>query len=238
MNTRETYNQYGEAYHQKRLREHDSIYNRYLDQPMIEKLLGPNLEQQQILDLGCGSGLLSKALIKKGAQVSGIDFSDTLIEIANHECPEGDFRLGNINDLPFPDLSFDVVVSALVFHYEQDLLPGFSEAKRVLQRNGRFIFTIHHPIQEVLEKDDDPSSRRLRPYFHNEAYDWEMLESMSLRSYHHTFETISEALFKAGFAIEQIVEARAPEALKTNHPRIYDDTRDYPSFCGFKAFPI
>lgn len=233
---RETYDRYGAAYHAKRQREEDSTWNRYLDLPAIEKLLAPLPAPRHVLDLGCGSGVLAAWLKERGGQIAGIDFSETLIEIARRETPDVEFTVGDIRQTPFADASFDLVVSALVMHYLRDLEPAFAEVARVLKPGGSFIFTMHHPVMEVLQvNDSDLSHATMRPYFHNEEYRWRMLGDMELVSYHHTFEDISNALFAHGFVIEQIREARFVEEAKDRYPQYYTRTNTYPSFVGFRA---
>ncbi len=52
-----------------------------------------------------------------GATVSGLDASDTLLEIARERAPSADFRLGDLEALPFDDDSFDVVTGFNSFQY-------------------------------------------------------------------------------------------------------------------------
>ncbi len=111
------------------------------------------------------------------------------------------------------------------------------EVERILKKNGVFIFTMHHPFDEVLEvsRAGKTYQATAQPYFHNDQYTWKMLEGMQLVSYHHTFETISEDLFKNGFIIERIAESRAEEVLRDPYPDFYARTSTYPSFCGFRT---
>ena len=63
------------------------------------------------LDVACGSGLAANTASRSGATVSGLDASESLIRIARARTPDGDFRIGDMFDLPFADESFDVVTS-------------------------------------------------------------------------------------------------------------------------------
>src|SRR5215212_10391565 len=62
-----------------------------------------------LLDAGCGAGGASVIAADRGAKVSGIDASPALIEIARERLPNGDFRIGDLEALPFEDATFDVV---------------------------------------------------------------------------------------------------------------------------------
>src|SRR5271169_1834632 len=61
------------------------------------------------LDVGCGSGLAAQIAAKKGARVSGIDAAEELLAIARERTPKGDFRAGDLEELPYADKSFDIV---------------------------------------------------------------------------------------------------------------------------------
>ncbi len=236
------YDRFGWEYHQKRAQEADNLYNLYLDLPTIEELIGKGLENKKILDLGCGSGILVKKLVDSGGKVSGIDFSETMINIAKKNNPTVNFTVGEIERTPYKDRYFDLVVSGLVMHYVKDLQLVFREVERILNDRGVFVFTMHHPFNEVMEltflESESEFKVAISPYFHNEQYRWKMLENMDLISYHHTFENISESLFASGFAIERIKESHAPTSVKDKYPHFYAVTNRYPSFCGFKAIKI
>ena len=70
--------------------------------------VGPGVD---LLDVACGAGLTLRQARGSGAVVSGIDAAESLLEIARERVPEADLRLGSMFDLPWPDQSFDVVVS-------------------------------------------------------------------------------------------------------------------------------
>ena len=55
------------------------------------------------LDVGCGAGMAAQIAAARGAQVSGIDAAEALLDIARLRTPGGDFRLGDLEELPFED---------------------------------------------------------------------------------------------------------------------------------------
>src|ERR1017187_552303 len=61
----------------------------------------------KVLDVGCGAGLFCSLAAKRGATVAGIDAADGLLVIARECTPGGDFRSGDMEELPFADASFD-----------------------------------------------------------------------------------------------------------------------------------
>ncbi|HYZ30682.1 MAG TPA: class I SAM-dependent methyltransferase [Crenalkalicoccus sp.] len=95
----------------------------------------------QWLDAGCGTGELSRAALARGgaAAVVGIDPSDGFLAVAARRAG-GDPRLawqrGDVQNLPFPDGAFDVVVAGLVLNFVPDRRRMVSEMARVVRRHG------------------------------------------------------------------------------------------------------
>jgi ubiquinone/menaquinone biosynthesis C-methylase UbiE len=61
------------------------------------------------LDVGCGAGMAAQIAASRGANVSGIDAADALLAMARTRTPAGDFRQGDLEELPFQDECFDLV---------------------------------------------------------------------------------------------------------------------------------
>src|ERR1700722_6436270 len=77
--------------------------------PLFEAILeatgvGPGTA---MLDVGCGAGLMLQLAAGRGASVSGFDATEPMIAIARSRVPGGDFRIGDMESLPFADNSFD-----------------------------------------------------------------------------------------------------------------------------------
>jgi ubiquinone/menaquinone biosynthesis C-methylase UbiE len=96
-------------------------------------------EGTRLLDIACGSGFAAHLASERGATVSGIDASAGLVTIARARTPNGDFRVGDMFALPFPDASFDAATSfnGIWKGCEGALL----EARRVLVPGGRLGLT-------------------------------------------------------------------------------------------------
>ena len=88
----------------------------------------------RLLDVACGSGLATMIAAARGATVAGLDAAPALIRIAASRTPEGDFRTGDMNSLPFDDASFDVVTSFNGIWYGWDA--ALAEARRTARRGG------------------------------------------------------------------------------------------------------
>jgi ubiquinone/menaquinone biosynthesis C-methylase UbiE len=96
----------------------------------------------KLLDVGCGSGLFSSLAYEKGAQVTGIDASDELIEQAKKRVPALTFMTGEMEELPFEDNAFDVVCGFNSFQYAANVKNALGEARRVLKDKGRLVAMI------------------------------------------------------------------------------------------------
>lgn len=101
-----------------------SVYEYVLDRAQI----GP---VTRVLDCGCGAGRFARLAADAGAAVAGIDAAEELIDIAAQTTPEGDFRVGDLEALPWPNDSFDVVTSFNAFQFADDKAQALAEARRV-----------------------------------------------------------------------------------------------------------
>jgi SAM-dependent methyltransferase len=94
----------------------------------------------RLLDIACGSGLAANYASRRGAEVSGLDASEALIQIARNRTPGGDFRVGDMSALPFADGCFDVATSFNGIW--KGCEAALQEARRVLRPAGRLGLTI------------------------------------------------------------------------------------------------
>ena len=88
------------------------------------------------LDVGCGAGLAAELAARRGAKASGIDAAADMLTIARERVPDGDFRLGDIEELPFPDRSFDVITGFNSFQFAGNPEVALREARRVAKPSG------------------------------------------------------------------------------------------------------
>lgn len=131
----------------------------YYEKPAMRAEL-PDLTDLSVLSVGCGSGADAQWLKEHGAyDVSGVDISAGLIDVAQQKYPDIDFRVMDMADLKFPDESFDLVYSSLAIHYLPDWVQPLSEARRVLRPNGQFIFSCNHPVETSLEYSSNEQTR-------------------------------------------------------------------------------
>ena len=93
----------------------------------------------KVLDLGCGSGIFTQLLAKRGFDVTGLDISPALIGIARLNNPDITFLEGDVEALPFEDASTDGVLLSGIVHHLPDPRLCAAEVFRVLKSAGRFV---------------------------------------------------------------------------------------------------
>jgi len=98
--------------------------------------LGP-LSGLTLLDVGCGSGLALRLAAERGARVSGVDVARPMLDIARDRLPGADLRVGDAQDLPFDDATFDVVTAFNAIQYAAAPAAAVAELARVARRGGR-----------------------------------------------------------------------------------------------------
>lgn len=94
------------------------------------------------LDLCCGHGNVASGLVKAGAQVTGLDFSPAMLDMARTAVPEAQFVEGDAMALEFEDASFDVVTIGFGMPHVPDPPKVVAEARRVLRPGGRLAFSV------------------------------------------------------------------------------------------------
>ncbi len=91
------------------------------------------------LDVGCGAGLAVQMAAGRGALVSGIDASDAMLAIARARTPDGSFQIADVEQLPFPDDSFDVTTAFNSVQYAGDPGAALAEVTRVTRPGGAVV---------------------------------------------------------------------------------------------------
>jgi SAM-dependent methyltransferase len=96
--------------------------------------LGP---ADRLLEIGCGGGLLLGDAMRTGAQATGLDHSEQMVQLARERAPGAEVHLGRAEDLPYPPASFTAVAMSVVFFLFPHPMAVLTECRRVLQRHGR-----------------------------------------------------------------------------------------------------
>jgi SAM-dependent methyltransferase len=93
----------------------------------------------RLLDVGCGSGEFCRLAVAHGADVSGIDAGEGMIEIARRLVPAADLRVGAMESLPWNKETFDVITGFNAFQFAADMIIALREAKRVARPGGQVV---------------------------------------------------------------------------------------------------
>jgi ubiquinone/menaquinone biosynthesis C-methylase UbiE len=129
---------------------------------------------EKILEIGCGVGIDLVRFAKAGAQVTGIDLSQTAIDLAGKNLSQnslnGTLRVMDGENLEYPNESFDVVYAHGVLQYTGDPEKMVQEAFRVLKKSGEGIFMVYNRLSWLnlmsqvtkvgLEHEDAPVLRK------------------------------------------------------------------------------
>lgn len=196
--------------------------------PFISKRLYFHLHPDlnlRYLDIACGTGNYTIALQRLGLQISGIDQSIQMINIARQKDSSIKWFLGDVKELPFPNDIFSGATCILAIHHFTNLQCAFSEIARVMLKGYFVIFTA--------------TSEQMKRYWLNEYFPEAM--GKSIRQMQRKSEIVG-ALKKAGFNKISFELYEIKEALEDfflysgkNHPEIYLDPRVRMNICTFAA---
>jgi ubiquinone/menaquinone biosynthesis C-methylase UbiE len=133
-----------------------AAYDRWYETPLghlvdrVEKeaifALVPELQGRRVLEVGCGTGNISRALAGRGAQVAGLDVSGPMLAAAHLRAHEQGCSLtlirGQAGWLPFPEAVFDGVISILALDFILDRPSALGEMVRVLRPGGFLVLAL------------------------------------------------------------------------------------------------
>lgn len=185
--------------------------------PPIFDLLG-NVRRQRICDLACGQGVLSRALMERGAEVVGVDLSTKMLEFARQYEDAEPLGIVYLQDnthtlTTLDDASFDGVLCNMALTDIPDLRATFQSVNRILRPWGWFVFSLTHPCFLTpsscwLTEADGTIHRTVRGYFDEKFWLSDNLQGVrgKVGAYHRTLSTYINTLAEAGLLLERLIE--------------------------------
>jgi SAM-dependent methyltransferase len=196
----------------------------------------------EALELGCGACQFGIRVAKRGARVTGLDFSANQLRAGLQKMEASGVLLplvrADAEHLPFADASFDLVFcdhGATSFTDPSITIP---EVARVLRPGGRLVFNIASPFVWTCWGDGEtPAGRELvRPYFGGGRTVWDDPEGPSVE-WQLTYGDWIRIFHDSGLSVEDLIELRPSEDASTTYttfaPRAW--ARDYPGEALWKV---
>jgi SAM-dependent methyltransferase len=100
---------------------------------------------QRVLDIACGTGVLAREVASRvdgAGLVTGLDRNEGMLAMARRIAPAVEWKAGRAEQLPFPDASFDAVVSQFGLMFFDDRVQALREMRRVLKPGGRLAVAV------------------------------------------------------------------------------------------------
>lgn len=226
---------------------HGSDHHRYLAIPAVMNLLEPQPDEQ-ILDLGCGQGVLASHIASSGARYTGVDVSRRMIALARrHHHKQGRFLCGDARALNrvsgLRAASCDAVVFLLSIEDMNPLEDVLRSAAWALREPGRIVILMRHPCFRVPRQSgwgDDPN-RKLR-YRRVDSYltplsvpmkAYEHTDSGKTISFHRPLSHYINTLAAQGLAVDYFDEIVTHRAAANRAERRAD--QEFPLFLALRA---
>jgi SAM-dependent methyltransferase len=196
--------------------------------PDSEVHILPEVDGLDVIELGCGAAYVSSWLASRGARVVGIDGSEAQLATARTLQAEHDLYfplvLGNAEEVPFPDASFDLAISEYGAAIWCDPYRWIPEAARLLRANGLLIFLGNGTLLTLTVPDTDaegPADAILkRDYFGMHRFEWPDSDGVE---FHLGYGDWIRLLRRSGFEVEDLIELRPAEGSTTRYPYVSTD---------------
>jgi len=146
-----------------------------LFRPLAQALLaaGPATAGRRVLDLACGTGVVSRLAVGTAATVTGVDLDPAMLALARELEPRVTWVQGDAVALPLPDGAVDVAVCQQGLQFVADPVAALRELRRVLSPDGVLGLALwcdvaraagFHAYAEVLDRHGGPGDLMRRPF--------------------------------------------------------------------------
>ena len=203
---------------------------KYISEPELLRMVGPDIAGKKILELGSGNGYWLELLTKHGADCTGIEIATEQLELAKASNPNISYIQGDITTLNMHDLKEESYDTVLVEHVlleipsTKEIASIMKESYRLLKKSGTIIVSDLHPFAASLKPDNIRT-----PAEYNYFSSGEIIEVVSkrldggetiYRDFHWTLSDIVGSLTQAGFQIVELTEPRPSKELVEQRPDI------------------
>ena len=210
------------------MRRGDRNRTHLLDPAMLESV--GDVKGLDVIDVGCGEGRFCRMLAERGANVTGVDLTPSLVVEAKSLHPNGEYFEAGAECLPFPDRRFDLAVSYVVLVDIADYRTAIREMARVTKPGGRVVAANVSSFISTSETSwhKDTTGRKLHfpvdRYFEERPLRLNWSE-ISIINWHRPMQAYMSAYLDAGLVLRRFVEPKpTPEAIAV-HPEMIDETR-------------
>ena len=212
-------------------KEKMGMWNREIEQPMMFNLVPQNLKGKKLLDVGCGPGIHIKEYERRGAKCFGFDISREMILLAKKRCPHSEFTIGSVNKINYPDYTFNIVTASLILDHVKDLSLPFNEIKRVLKKRGLFIFSVPHPIGNLITDKENEITLDASYYRTDKIY-LNIAGGEGIVDYPKTIQYYTDLLL-TDFELINFIENKPDELWKEKYPDLDKLSFRIPRICFF-----
>jgi 2-polyprenyl-6-hydroxyphenyl methylase/3-demethylubiquinone-9 3-methyltransferase len=213
---------------------HNALYER----PATMSLLG-DASGSYVLDAGCGPGICSEHLARNGATVHAFDITAEMVELARNRCAQLPVEL-TTGDLTapldwLPEQSFDKILCSLALDYVEELVPVFSEFRRVARRGAILVFSMAHPMRDWM----DERTHGEGTYFTTSRFGlhWSGFGEPKpyVQAYRRPLSDILNGLTESGWLLDRFVEPQPLAEMQAVSERLHAELLQAPAFICVRA---
>jgi SAM-dependent methyltransferase len=201
---------------------------------------------KRLLDVACGDGYFYETATGNSWKYTGIDLSQPLLEKAKTINPGGEFLFADAKEFSsmFAE-RFDLILNIMllpVFKNRSEIIKNIKECKKVLNKNGRIIVATGHPcfdsyMQYGLVGRDDVVTNFTGYFGSPSPYVVTKKTEGGMFEFHDTHFTLQDhftAFKECGFKIDNLVECKVREEMRSYNEKTYLKKKNFPTFIVFE----
>ena len=227
----EYYDEFASAYNKSRVISGGRLFNEFIEMPAVQTLIPNGMEGRKALDIGCGIGVYSHFLSTKGINVTAIDISPKMIEVAKESCSNNKVEFINVSFQSYEtSTKYDLIIGGFMLGYFYDLNKDFRKLELLMADNkSSCILSMIHPVRlSSVERAD--GKYVLDDYFNENSFNSDFMSKEKLISIKKwTFNDISDAVSKTGLYIDKILESTPSGNLASFDENVIDFYNKCPS---------